>query len=184
MPVSEARERCDYDGDREVIDDFGSVPPPDSVVVLVRHAKAGKRSEWSGPDDQRPLDVAGRRQARALIGFLRCFGPDRVLSANPLRCVQTAGPFANDAGLDVVVEPAFGDEAYEHDPSAAERALRAVARPRRVSVVSSQGATIPGLVQAVAADAGSAETKKAAAWVLSFVDGVVVSADYYPYAGR
>ncbi|WP_375501180.1 NUDIX domain-containing protein [uncultured Jatrophihabitans sp.] len=184
LPVAEASERCRHDGDREVLNDFATTPPPDSVIVLVRHAKAGKRSEWSGPDVKRPLDAAGRRQARALARFLRCFAPDRVLSANPLRCVQTVGPFANDAALDVVVEPAFGDEAYERDPAAAENALLALAKPRRVSVVCSQGATIPGLVPAVAPYVRSAETKKAAAWVLSFVDGVAVAADYCSQAGR
>jgi hypothetical protein len=30
----------------------------------------------------------------------------------------------------------------------------------------------------------STRTKKGAAWVLAFVDGVVLSADYYPYAAR
>ena len=184
LPVAEAALRCKYAGDREVLEDFASVPPPDSVIVLVRHAKAGKRSEWSGRDGKRPLDAGGRRQARALVDFLRGFAPDRVLSADPLRCVQTVGPFANDAGLDVVVDPVFGDEAYENDPAATERALLALARPRRVSVVCSQGATIPGLVPAVSPAVRSAETKKAAAWVLSFVDGTAVAADYYSHAGR
>jgi 8-oxo-dGTP pyrophosphatase MutT (NUDIX family) len=184
LPVSEARARCTYDGDRDVLDAFSTTPVPDSVVVLVRHAKAGKRSEWSGCDDERPLDAVGRRQATALSPFLQNFAPDRVLSANPLRCVQTVGPFANDAGLDVVVERAFGDEAYGREPDAAVHALLALAKPRRVSVVSSQGATIPGLVPALVPDVRSAETKKAAAWVLSFVDGAAVAADHYPNAGR
>ena len=184
LPVPEARKRCGYAGDRHIIEAFAAVPVPDSVIVLVRHAKAGKRSEWSGPDDQRPLDPAGRRQARALAGFLHRFAPGRVLSADPLRCVQTVGPFANDAGLDVVVEPAFGDESYQRDPDAAQTALLALATLREVCVVCSQGATIPGLVPAVMPCIRSAETKKAGAWVLSFVDGAAVGADYYGHAGR
>ena len=184
LPVAQARERCTYEADRGVLDAFDALPVPDSVIVLVRHARAGKRSEWSGPDLERPLDPSGRRQARRLSRFLQHFAPDRVLSADPLRCVQTVGPLANDLALDVVVERAFGDQAYEHDPAAAEAALLALAKPRRVCVVCSQGATIPGLVPAVLPDVRTAETKKAGAWVLSFVDGAAVTADYYPQAGR
>ena len=107
-----------------------------------------------------------------------------MLAADPLRCIQTVEPFAEHAGLEVVVEPAFGDEAYARDPQAAETALLALAKPRRVTVVCSQGATILGLVPNVSPTVRSAETRKAAAWVLSFVDGAVVAADYYPNAGR
>lgn len=184
LPVPQARRQCSYEADRTVLDAFDATPVPDSVVVLVRHAKAGKRSEWSGPDSRRPLDPGGRRQARKLSPFLQHFGPDRVLSADPLRCVQTVGPLADDLALSVIIERSFGDEAYERDPAAAEAALLSLAKPRRVSVVCSQGATIPGLVPAVVPDVRSAETKKAGAWVLSFVDGAAVSADYYPHAGR
>lgn len=184
LPVPEAGARCTQDTDRAVLDGLVSTPLPDSVVVLVRHARAGKRSEWSGPDHERPLDAIGRRQAQRFTTYLGYFGADRVLTADPLRCVQTVMPFAEDAGLDVAVEPAFGDEAYARDPQAAETALLALAKPRRVSVVCSQGATIPGLVPALVPDVRSADTKKAAAWVLSFVDGTPVAADYYPQAGR
>ncbi|WP_375485780.1 NUDIX domain-containing protein [uncultured Jatrophihabitans sp.] len=180
LTVDQARRRCTYPADRKVLEDFMALPLPDSVVVLVRHAKAGKRSEWSGPDEQRPLEADGRRQAQALSGFLKHFAPDRVLSANPVRCVQTVGPFATDLGLSVIVDRTFADADYERDPAAAEAALVAVAAPRRVSVVSSQGTTIPGLVSRVAPGVGSADTKKAACWVLSFVDGAVTAADYYP----
>lgn len=184
VPVPEALARCSYRGDRVVLDAFAAVPTPDSVIVLVRHAKAGKRSEWSGPDVERPLDAAGRRQSQALVGFLHRFAPERVVSAEPTRCVQTMEPFAGDTGLDVVVDPAFGDESYERDPGAAQQALLALAAPRTVSVVCSQGATIPGLVPAVMPGIRSAETRKAGAWVLSFVDGTAVGADYYGHAGR
>ena len=35
------------------------------IVLLVRHARAGDRSEWEGDDRLRPLDKKGRRQAKA-----------------------------------------------------------------------------------------------------------------------
>jgi 8-oxo-(d)GTP phosphatase len=174
-----ARERMTHPIERTIMADFAAVPVPDAVVVMVRHGKAGKRSQWKGDDRQRPLDIAGRNQARRLVPFLASFGVDRVVSAEPVRCVQTVEPFAEEAGLHVHVDPAFGDESYAASPSAVEAALQSLAKPGSVTLVSSQGETIPGLVERLARGVGSSETRKAAAWVLSFVDGAVVSADHY-----
>jgi 8-oxo-dGTP pyrophosphatase MutT (NUDIX family) len=84
-----ARGALSYHVDREVLIDFMAVPVPESVIVLVRHARAGKRSEWPGTDSKRPLDDFGREQAQRLVEFLAAFGPTRVVSANLARCTQT-----------------------------------------------------------------------------------------------
>jgi 8-oxo-(d)GTP phosphatase len=174
-----ARERMTHSIERRVMADFAAVPVPDAVVVLVRHAKAGKRSQWRGPDDERPLDAAGRAQAHGLIAFGAAFGVNRVVSAEPLRCIQTVQPFADAAGLDVQVDPAFGDDVFSATPLVTETALYALAKPGEVTLVCSQGDTIPPLVERVGRGLRSTDTRKGAAWVLSVVDGTIVSADYY-----
>ena len=65
-----ARDLLSYPLDGEMLDRFAETPVPDSVLVLVRHAKAGKRANWPGEDSQRPLDNDGRRQARRLARLL------------------------------------------------------------------------------------------------------------------
>ncbi|MGI8678165.1 MAG: NUDIX hydrolase [Jatrophihabitans sp.] len=179
LPASDARARLSYRVDQRVLDEFVAVPIPESVVVLVRHAKAGKRSEWRGADAKRPLDKSGQAQARRLSEFLAVFGPDRVVSADPLRCVQTVAPLAESLGLDVVVDPVFSDESFEASPAMTETALLALAKPGRVSVVCSQGTAIPGLIDSLVRGVRPSDTRKGAAWALSVVDGTIVSADYY-----
>ena len=66
--------------------------------MLVRHARAGKRANWKGDDLLRPLESAGRAQARRLARFLTVFDVDQVVSARPERCRQTVQPFADDTG--------------------------------------------------------------------------------------
>jgi 8-oxo-dGTP diphosphatase len=182
LPPAEARDRLNHDTDRSVLDAFTARPVPESVVVVVRHAKAGKRSEWPGDDDLRPLDKAGRRQARGLAGFLPAFAPTRVVSADRTRCVQTVEPFAQAAGLDVELEPAFSDEAYLDDPQTAAARLLDVTKSAPAVVISSQGTAVPGLVSRLAGVEG-VHARKGSAWVLSFADGAV-SADYYGRASR
>jgi 8-oxo-(d)GTP phosphatase len=179
-----ARDKLTYHVDRRVMSDFAAVPVPDSVILLVRHAKAGKRSEWSGDDDRRPLDPAGQDQAKRLVEFLTMFAPDRVLSAEPDRCIQTVTPLADALGLDVQVQPAFGDAAFHRSASTTENALLGLAKPGQVSVVCSQGSAIPGLIDRVGRASGRTTTRKAAAWALSIVDGNIVSSDYYEDAIR
>ena len=64
------------------------------TVYVVRHGKAGSRSGWTEPDDQRPLTKAGRRQAGALADMLAGDHVTRVLSSPYVRCRQTVEPLA------------------------------------------------------------------------------------------
>jgi 8-oxo-dGTP diphosphatase len=91
---------------------------------------------------------------------------------------------AEHLGLPLRVEPVFGDEAYAAAPSTTETALMSLAKPGTVAVVCSQGLTIPSLIDRLARGIHPSDTRKAGVWVLSIVDGSVVSADYYEDAVR
>lgn len=179
LPVKKARGLLSYDLDRSVLADFAALPVPDAVLVLLRHAKAGKRSDWSGDDALRPLDEAGRDQANRLADLIACFAPKRVYAADRVRCVSTVEPLAAALDVEVRVDPVFSDEAYLASPARTQTALLALAKPGTVSVVCSQGDAIPGLIDRLGPGIRSSETKKGAWWVLTVVDGDVVSADYY-----
>lgn len=174
-----ARKQLSYDIDCAVLADFASTPVADSMIVLVRHAKAGRRSQWRGPDELRPLDAAGTRQALALVPFLTHFAPTRLISADPTRCVQTLEPAARAQGLRIEIAPEFADARYVKSPSSTQTALFALAKPGEVSVVCSQGVTIPSLIDLLVPEVGSIDTRKADSWVLTVVDGDVITADHY-----
>jgi 8-oxo-dGTP diphosphatase len=70
------------------------------TVVLLRHASAGKRSDWDGDDRLRPLDERGRAQAEALRDVLLARGVTRVLSSPYVRCTETVAPLELDIELD------------------------------------------------------------------------------------
>ncbi len=178
-----------YDRDREFVAAFAAEPVPTAMVVLVRHAKAGSRSSWKGEDRLRPLDSTGRRQAEGLRRSLRWFGPTAVRSADPLRCVQTVAPLAEDLGLTVGAEPALSEEGYEKDPAGGLDRLLAAAGAGGVTVLTSQGGVIPDLVGTLAARhdvrlgrraGGKIPARKSSVWTLSFLDSRLLAADYYP----
>ena len=179
LAPKQARQRLSYDLERRVVAEFAAHPPTDAVIILVRHAKAGKRSEWRGNDNKRPLDFIGEQQALHLVPLLRSFAPDRIYSADPVRCVQTVQPLADSLGMSVRVKSAFSDASFNKSSDTTMTAVLALAKPGRVSVVCSQGDTIPHVVEKLAPGAASGEPRKASAWVLCMVDASVVSADYY-----
>jgi 8-oxo-dGTP pyrophosphatase MutT (NUDIX family)/phosphohistidine phosphatase SixA len=180
LRVGRAYQRLSYNIDRSVLRDFAAAPVADSVILLVRHAKAGKRSEWRGDDDTlRPLDQGGERQAEVLSTLLSLFAPTRIYSADRTRCIQTVEPLAHALDVRVRVEPAFSDEAYQHGRDGTATTLLALAKPGTVSVVCSQGLTIPSLIDQLGPGVRSSDTRKGAWWVLTTVDGDVVSADQY-----
>ena len=70
---------------------------------LVRHAHAGSKGKWAGPDQARPLSDQGRAEALGLIQQLGGFSLGRVLSSPVERCLQTVQPLAGRLGR--LVEP-------------------------------------------------------------------------------
>ncbi len=179
LRVGRAYQRLTYNVDRSVMRDFASAPVGDSVIVLVRHAKAGKRTEWRDDDALRPLDPAGERQAELLSSLLSFFGPTRIYSADRTRCIQTVEPLAHAMDLKVRVEPAFSDDAFEPGAGGTANRLLALAKPGKVSVICSQGYTIPTLIDHLGPGLRSSDTRKGAWWVLTSVDGEIVSTDHY-----
>jgi 8-oxo-dGTP diphosphatase len=186
LTVAQARETLTYPQDVAVLSEFARLPPQTTSVLLVRHAKAGKREGWHGPDSQRPLSPAGRRQAAALTALLPLFGAGRMHSAPPERCVQTIAGLARDLGRTVVLEPLLGEQDYSADPEAGRRRLLELVAEGDSPVVCSQGGVIPGLISALAKQSGldlpEVQVKKGSLWVLTFVHPgpELVAADYWP----
>src|SRR5690349_6431607 len=70
-------------------------------LYVVRHADAGQRSQWDGPDSSRPLSHGGERQADGLADILAEDGITRLLASPFTRCVQTLEPLGKRLGLPV-----------------------------------------------------------------------------------
>ncbi len=74
---------------------------------VVRHACAGHKDDWSGLDEDRPLDPAGELQAKALAAILADEAPQRLVSSPTRRCLDTLAPLAEALGRTIEVEPAL-----------------------------------------------------------------------------
>ncbi|MGH8998996.1 MAG: SixA phosphatase family protein [Acidimicrobiia bacterium] len=144
-------------------------------ILFLRHAKAGNRRKWEGPDRLRPLSRAGGAQAEALGTCLAPYEITRVMTSPLLRCVQTVEPLA--ARLGVAVEER--DELAEGtgaDPTLA--LLRELAGTS--ALLCSHGDVMIDVLDALAAWAGlplpdQYPLEKGATWVLE--------GDAFPFTG-
>lgn len=184
LSLAQAKSLLSYDYDRDLAEELLDLPPGVVRVLLVRHAAAGHRSGFRGPDRERPLVGRGRRQAQELVPLLSGFAPTRVLSARPRRCVETVKPLARSLGLEVTEATMFGEDEFADDPQAAiDALLDELASADGVAVIASQGGVIPALVSrlcpADALEPVPPIAAKAGTWALASSAGRI-RADYYP----
>ena len=81
------------------------------MLLVVRHADAGDKSTWDGPDHLRPLSPSGHLQAEGLVVRLEDYPIKRILCSTTLRCHQTVQPLARDRLLRSESVPALGVDA-------------------------------------------------------------------------
>lgn len=147
------------------------------MPYLVRHAHAGNKHHWVGPDQDRPLSVAGQGEAHGLLTRLGVYPISRILSSPASRCQQTIVPLAARHGLPIELTNDLGVEAT------ADQLLALVADPAlRTAVLCSHGEVIGQVLQQLAAGGlvlgDPLRWEKGSTWVLDSRGGVVVGAQY------
>ncbi len=186
--VDRVMDQLSYPMDRTMVRNFLRLPPDTATLLLVRHGKAGRRERFRGPDDERPLEKAGRDQAAALTPNLLAFGAAEIYSAPPLRCVQTVAPLAESLGAEIELEPLLSESGYAAAPDEALARARELVSAPVVRTICSQGKVIPPLLQRWAEIDGvtlpPARNRKGSMWVLSVADGRLVAADHLDKALR
>jgi 8-oxo-dGTP pyrophosphatase MutT (NUDIX family) len=173
LSPADAVARLSYPDDRRLVRRVAGLPPVTAVTALVRHGHAGRRDEFEGDDDLRPLDSRGRAEAETLGRVVALIGPRRLVAGTPLRCRQTLEPLATRLGLPIETDPAFAEPAdMDEVPANARAAAARLAELRdgERTAVSSQGKVIPGLLALLdgAEDTAPYRTRKGAGWILTW----------------
>jgi broad specificity phosphatase PhoE len=151
-------------------------------ILLVRHARAGRRDRWHGDDTLRPLSKKGRLQAQALPDLLASWTtghPLRLVSSPWVRCIQTLEPLAASVGVTVTEDEILGE-------GMGPKAVEALSgwQGSRTTVLCTHGDVIEAILSAVAnsgVDIGRrAQTAKGSAWVFDGSRKSITAATYLP----
>ncbi len=156
------------------------------TLLLVRHAEALSRGDWSGPDELRPLSPKGRRQATGLVHVLGDRFPiGRLVSSPSLRCIETLSPLASILGVSLEVSGALAEGT---DPEDAVRLARTAATPPGADdalVLCTHGDLIPQVLEVLEEADGvelgrSPRCQKGSTWVFEGKRGGFTTATYIP----
>ena len=125
LPVRAALSRLTYSHDHFLVQQYLEQPPTTPLIIL-RHAKAMDRKDWSRKDSARPINTRGRRQARLLVPMLDAYGVTKLVSSTSTRCVATVLPYAQEHELPIETHSLLSEEEGENNPKAVGRLLRKV----------------------------------------------------------
>lgn len=148
------------------------------ALYLIRHAKAGKKSQWDGLDLVRPLDAVGRLQAKALARSIAAVVPTWLVSSPFLRCMQTLEDLSALTGL-----PILADERLAEDRDITA-VIQMLGQAPNGAVFCSHGDMIPAIIRSLENRGMQFTTapnwRKASVWVLERDGAMFTSAAAWP----
>ncbi|RCG31261.1 NUDIX hydrolase [Sphaerisporangium album] len=182
LPLAEARARMSYEVDAGMLAGMLDAPLETTPLVLVRHASAGEREEWTGDDDLRPIDKEGEEQSRALAEVLYGYRPATLLSSPSKRCVQTLVPYAARELLKIGTDRLLTETDY--DPPATLALTSKLVDAGEPALVCSHGKVLPELIERLVEQRsgphpGDTHLRKGGLAVLHHVDGRIVASERY-----
>jgi 8-oxo-dGTP diphosphatase len=183
LSAADAKRMLTYPRDRKVFE-WGATladSPRAGRIHLVRHARAGTRSNSKKKDKARPLSKSGRAQARTIALSLTGTPVGRIFSSPYRRCEQTVAPLGTAIG-----------EKVRHDKTLAEGA-----RPEdlleffgglegKAVVMSSHGAEIASLLELIEGSGSHLDPRpeelpaKGSIWDLDLTAGIVTAGRHQP----
>lgn len=157
VPVAKARAQLTYERDAEVLDRFADRVATDQArtfaLVALRHAKAVNPSEWSGADATRPLQPAGRKQARSVAPAIAAWRPDRIISSTAARCLATVEPLSTASRVGVKQTDALSQDAYEGGTGDVASVVKKRLKKRVNAVLCSHGPVLPEVIRQISVQA-------------------------------
>ena len=149
------------------------------TFYVIRHAKAGSRSNWPEDDRLRPLGKKGQKQAEALGSVLEPFPIESIFSSPLLRCVQTVEPLGRARKLPVKETKALAEG---HGLAGA---MQFISDPRLDhAVLSTHGDIVWDLVEELVNQRvikpGTGGFDKGSIWVVDYDDGEFTRARFIP----
>jgi 8-oxo-dGTP diphosphatase len=147
-------------------------------LFLVRHAKAGKRSQWDDDDSLRPLVAEGVRQSEVIAEAIAPLHPTALFSSPYLRCMQTLEPLGKAVGLSVVAHQSLAEGV---DFIGTVDWMHTLADG---AVMCSHGDVIPEVIDALERRgmevSGFRESRKGSVWVLERRDNAFIGGHAWP----
>ena len=144
--MKQARHFLTYDVERELLKFFRDSERHGNVMILLRHAKAVRRVEWSGDDSDRPLITEGQIMAKKLVKHLEMYDIHEIHTSDAYRCMSTVEPFHEEHGTIKVVTDKLSEYAFQKDDLLAVSYVKQLAKFGENYLICSHNPILPLMV--------------------------------------
>jgi 8-oxo-dGTP diphosphatase len=147
LSPKDAKERLTNKDDRKIVDYFLEFGTDTFPIILLRHAKALKRTEWSGDDGDRPLEHKGQLQAKRLLPIYLPYLVKEVHTSDALRCTETVDPMTRALDITPIYSADLSEYGYEKDKEVSLDYIQDLMDRGIPALVCSHNPIIPKLVK-------------------------------------
>jgi 8-oxo-dGTP diphosphatase len=138
LPVRAALARLTYSHDHFLVQQYLEQPAT-TPVIIVRHAKAMDRKDWSRKDPARPLNTRAGGRPGLLVPMLEAYGITRLVSSTATRLSQHAAAVRAPARVSIESYSQLTEEEGSND---AKGVAKLVARIRTAALADNQPTAI------------------------------------------
>jgi len=182
LSPSDARKKLTVDDDRSIVDFFLEFGTGTTALVLLRHAKAVRREEWDGDDDDRPLAQVGQVQAKRLLSMYLPFAIEEVHSSDAMRCIETIEPITRSLSMNPIFSTDLSEYRFTKDKEAALDYAQDLMARGKSAIICSHNPILPKILKKLIGKKNfkelAQELKPAEAWILHHRDGEIIAVDW------
>jgi 8-oxo-dGTP diphosphatase len=182
LAPKKAQDKLTNKDDRAIVDyflEFGSDTFP---IILLRHAKALKRTDWDGDDGDRPLEHRGQLQAKRLLPIYMPYGDIEIHTSDALRCIETVDVMARSLKKTPIFSADLSEYGYAKDHEAPLDYVQDLMDRGIPAIVCSHNPILPKVVKKLVGKkyfkSMDRDLEPAQAIVLHCRAGVVIACDW------
>lgn len=120
------------------------------ALIILRHAKATPRSDWSKGEKTRPLLPKGEQQALRLAVQLASYGPRKLITSPWKRCKDTVLPYAKAAKRHLLERSQLSEYSAEKSPKKAKRLIEDIFQGTESTLICTHRPALPKVLEAIA----------------------------------
>jgi 8-oxo-dGTP diphosphatase len=119
------------------------------ALIVLRHAKATPRSEWSKGEKTRPLLPKGQLQANRLALQLASYGPKKLITSPWKRCKDTVLPYARATNRHLLERSQLSEYSAEKNPKKAKRLIEDIFEGTDSTLICTHRPALPKVLDAI-----------------------------------
>ena len=150
LPFKMARHFLTYEEDRDILREFKKKERHTKSLILLRHTKAIKRSDWSSYDLQRPLSQVGVQQSKQLIKQLGRFVISGIYTSDAMRCIGSVEELASTLNRPLHINQILNEESFEKDTKQVFDFVRQLMKFEGNQLLCSHNPVIPSIIRDLA----------------------------------